>query len=418
MSETKTMNVADVVYREDLYPRINGGDPKQVDLYQQAVDQLPPIEVNQHNVLIDGWHRWTAHREAKRETIEAVVTHTESEDELYFLSAERNAHHGLQLSMADKRKMAGQMYARSNERMTDAEIAKRLKVSKRTVSGWLAGAKKTAKKEREAKIKAMWLRCHTQQEIADAMETDKASVSREIDEMLQKGKFANLQQFDPILYNIYTAAKLSDDNTHFGHTNSAIVENLIYGTKMDVGDIVVDPFAGSGSTLDVCAKYGIRCWLGDRAPTPKHEKNIRRHDIVVDGIPRLSWKDVKLVYLDPPYWMQAKGKYSDDAEDLANMDADAFHDSLVGVIKGFAKKIKQAGGSAHIALIVSPTQWPAPNKETVDHAFEVARRLSLPLVERISCPYSTQQYYPAQVEWAKENRKRLVLTRETWVWRV
>lgn len=35
---------------------------------------------------------------------------------------------------------------------------------------------------------------------------------REIDEMLQKGKFANLQQFDPILYNIYTAGKLSADH--------------------------------------------------------------------------------------------------------------------------------------------------------------------------------------------------------------
>ena len=45
----------------------------------------------QANILIDGWHRWTAHRQAKAETVPATVTETASEAELFELAVVRNA---------------------------------------------------------------------------------------------------------------------------------------------------------------------------------------------------------------------------------------------------------------------------------------------------------------------------------------
>ncbi len=53
--------VASVVFRADLYPRIQTS-ATTVQKYAEDLDVLPPIEVNQHNELIDGWHRWTAHK--------------------------------------------------------------------------------------------------------------------------------------------------------------------------------------------------------------------------------------------------------------------------------------------------------------------------------------------------------------------
>ena len=35
-----------------------------------------------------------------------------------------------------------------------------------------------------------------------------------------------------------------------------------------------------------------------------------------------------LTFLDPPYWKQAEGKYSNSASDLANMSLDDFYSAM------------------------------------------------------------------------------------------
>ena len=89
----------DINYREDLYPRIKA-DPATIQRYAENLDVLPPIEINQYNIIIDGFHRWTAHRKAEAESIKVIITETASEAELYGLAIRRNANHGLQLSEA------------------------------------------------------------------------------------------------------------------------------------------------------------------------------------------------------------------------------------------------------------------------------------------------------------------------------
>ena len=59
--------VSEIVFRSDLYPRI-ASDPLTVQKYAEDLSVLPPIEVNQHNEIIDGWHRWTAHKKAEVES--------------------------------------------------------------------------------------------------------------------------------------------------------------------------------------------------------------------------------------------------------------------------------------------------------------------------------------------------------------
>ena len=103
------LKVESVVFREDLYPRIHK-NPETVQKYAEDLDVLPPIEVNQNFELIDGWHRWTAHKKAKAENIKCIIVETASDSALLELAIERNASHGLQLSQEDKRDMARRIY--------------------------------------------------------------------------------------------------------------------------------------------------------------------------------------------------------------------------------------------------------------------------------------------------------------------
>jgi site-specific DNA-adenine methylase len=52
---------------------------------------------------------------------------------------------------------------------------------------------------------------------------------------------------------------------HFGNSEVRWLDNLLYLYTQPF-DIVVDPFAGGGSTIDVCKKRFRRYWVSDRKP--------------------------------------------------------------------------------------------------------------------------------------------------------
>jgi hypothetical protein len=448
--------VSEVIFRKDLYPRIEHS-AATVQKYAEDLDVLPPIEVNQRNEIIDGWHRWTAHKKAGAETIRITVTKTASDAHLLELAIERNAAHGLQLSQEDKRDMARKIYSSTSEADRDEKkrtLARILSVSDRTVRDWLSRMDKDAKAKRNKRIFNMWLACATQDEIAKAVgcthptvgavlkasgfvnngniaEIYKTAVSsdEEADAADDADEAAGLhdgrhrltkdqlqsatheREFKPPLYNVWKQQEKTPGASHFGNSEVRWVDNLLYLYTQPF-DVVVDPFAGGGSTIDLCKKRLRRYWVSDRKPTAD---TIRQHDLTV-GLPRLPrWQDVRLVYLDPPYWAQAACKYSDDAEDLANMPLEQFTTTLAAIINRLAKKL---GGGAAIALLMQPTQWNAPDHHYTDHVADMIRAIKLPIDLRVQCPYESQQCTAQMVEWAKENRKVLVLSRELVIWRV
>ena len=96
------------------------------------------------------------------------------------------------------------------------------------------------------------------------------------------------------------------------------------------------------------------------------------------------------------------------------MPLDQFHETLAAIIDAFAAKLTDA----YIALIIQPTQWKAPERQFTDHVTELLRRIQLPIDMRFSAPYESQQCTAQMVEWAKQHKRCLVLTREIIVWRV
>ncbi len=146
-----------------------------VQQYAENLDVLPPIELNQHNELIDGWNRWTAHKKKGRQTIKAKITQTASDMEVLELAIERNATHGLQLSQKDKKKQAIRIYAmtayegQKQREAKKAHLAKLLSVPEETIREWTSDTDKAVKTELRETAFNLWLSCHTQQEIADAI---------------------------------------------------------------------------------------------------------------------------------------------------------------------------------------------------------------------------------------------------------
>jgi len=171
MDSVIALSIDDVVYRQDLYPR-SLTDPARVQAYHENLEVMPPIEVNQHHILIDGWHRWTAYRKAKKTTIPAIVTETSSDIHLKELAVERNATHGLQLSGEDKQAYAREVYHMTPEKERKAKresLRQLLSVSERTIRDWLSRIDKDTKEKQRKQAFDMWLACYTQEEIATAL---------------------------------------------------------------------------------------------------------------------------------------------------------------------------------------------------------------------------------------------------------
>ncbi len=85
------------------------------------------------------------------------------------------------------------------------------------------------------------------------------------------------------------------DKDFHGNCSPQIVEQCVWRLSEE-GDLVVDPMAGSGTTIDVCEKYNRKCIGYDLKPV--------REDIVQNdsGSIPLDDESVDLVFIHPPYW--------------------------------------------------------------------------------------------------------------------
>jgi DNA modification methylase len=180
-----------------------------------------------------------------------------------------------------------------------------------------------------------------------------------------------------------------------------IVENLLW-LYTNEEDTVFDPFAGGGTTIDVATKMKRQSWASDLTPI---RDDIHRHNITT-GWPEEAPKQVKLVLLDPPYWRQAKGRYSDSPDDLANQTLEQFNASWAAVVAACAPH------TDHLAFIISATQksW-----RVTDHAhdfYNECQRQGLTLHRRIIVPYQTQQTSGFHVNLARSRRQLLTKYRD------
>jgi hypothetical protein len=408
---TQTMKVADVRFVKELYPRLKPLDDV-VERYRDAIDDLPPITTARGGVLVDGYHRWQAHIREGRVEIEADNLGNLSDIEIKRESLIRNNKHGQQLSSADKRRAAAALWPMlellaPGERVRD--LMALLAVSERTVQEWTKDVRKAEKAAQQARAWDMWLDCRSQEQIAEAVGVAQPTISGWLSETADLREFidppASRQHFD--VWSFQSADKDAGQQSYFGALPPQVVENLLWFWT-EPGQVVVDPFVGSGTTIEVAKRMGRRVWgsdkQGDRyAPyLPIHQ-----HDVAAGGWPDDAPRKADLVLLDPPYWQQARGRYSEDDADLANMTLPQFYDAWRWVVKAVTDHADR------VAYIISPTQL--DDGTVVDHATDMLEPFKAGgwrIERRVIVTYQTQQATGQQVEWARENKRLLKLYRD------
>ena len=400
------IKASEIVYREDLYPRF---EPSQATIqkYSDSTDHLPPIKLNQNHILIDGFHRWKAFMLAGINEIPYETIETESEKELKKLAYQLNSNHGLQLKNDEKKRFAQEMYGE----MTVKSMAVVLGVSEKSIERWTSTQAEAVKAERDRKIVDLYLKAwNTQESIADILGISKDTVSDIVNKSEKRQMSDFRQTFKPLLYNIWNLPKQDNDRKHFGAFPECFMENLLHYHTEPL-DIIYDPFGGGGTTVDVCKRMFRRYYVSDRVPVPGREDVIKKHDIK-DGLPK-DLRKPAMAFLDPPYWKQAKDKYSKDGECLGNMTLDEFNSSMENLLKELTGR-----NIERIAIVIQPTQYSNQFKWT-DHVFDFHKMLPKYEIEmRYILPYSTEQYTPQIVNTAKEQNKCLGLNRDLIVWKL
>lgn len=404
----ETRKTTDIVYRPDLYPRFKP-NPAKIQEYAENLDRLPAIEIDQNNILIDGYHRLKAYETVKRDTIPVIVTEVKSEAELERLAVARNSMHGQQLTQDEKKVYAVKWW----DVIPVDEICASLSISEKTYQRWTAAKQDQKEEQTKQRIYDMWMRCHTQQEIADAVGEAQQTVANRIASFTKNGQqseISNFRNFEPQVYTIWNFAKATNEVRHFGNIPPEIIDNLLYYYTKPF-DVVFDPFGGGGSTIDKCLERKRRYYVSDLTPIPARN-DIRQWDIS-QGLPGdLPVPD--LVFLDPPYWKQAEGKYSEEPNDLANMPLDNFLSAVGEIAKNVKRKWNGSRPEAKLALIIGPYQKDWKTTDLPFLCYQVIAKYLTPVV-RIQVPYSTQVHGGQYVQNAKDAKQMLYLSRDLMV---
>jgi DNA modification methylase len=110
-------------------------------------------------------------------------------------------------------------------------------------------------------------------------------------------------------------------NKYAGVTPAFVIYNMVK-RYTEPGDLVLDPMAGSGTTIDVCREEGRRCMAYDISPT--------RPDIVQNDARRIPLEDesVDMVFIDSPYGDNID--YNDQPGNIGRIsaEADEFYEAL------------------------------------------------------------------------------------------
>lgn len=418
--KTRQVALSEIEFDSTLYPR-KEHDPARVQRYADCLEAIEErnnfMSVLSDMRLLDGRHRQLAYlgKYDQSHIVEVFVYDIDNEDEARDLAAELNSEDHYGLTDADKRRNAIRMFTREN-RSTQSEIARVLGVSKKKVNDWLKAIVTQEKKDREDTMWSMWLACHTQAEIAERVGLGQQAVAaflQKIQKEFPENQSGIFRNFKPQIYTVWNFPKLTNEVKVFGSIPQEIIDNLLY-YYTNPFDVIFDPFAGGGSTIDKCIERKRRYYASDLSPIVARS-DIRQWDIV-DGLPSdLPVPD--FVFLDPPYWQQAKRKYSEKDTDLGNIDLDKFLDTIGNIARDVKRKWGKSRPEARLALIIGLSKQ---DNEYVDLPFLCYQRIAKYLTPdmRIQVPYSTQVHSGNFVKMAKESKSLLYLSRDLMVFKL
>jgi len=422
-SQPEMVAVADLKFDKTRYSR-KDIDYHAVEDYSKNLLSMPPIIVNQDNVIVDGVHRYKAAQKTEQHQIAAKRIMLDEQD-IQLANLLFDLTSGVRHPEGDVKRICRNYWSPNPD--DNKHLMEQLGIAHQRFSEYTSDIARAREKERnEAIAYALLDPSKTEAAVAEDFGVSEKTIKRRIDAILDslpdsgnlskdtvsESDFAflcNRYDWKHDLYNIWNKASGDADNSHFGAFPQHFMRNLLYYHTQPL-DTVYDPFAGGGTTIDACRFMLRKFIVSDRKPQA-HRDEISEWDIA-NGLPDWLPTKIHLAFLDPPYWKQAEGMYSQDADDLGNMTLEQFNEAMTALLKALeGRKVER------IAAVIQPTQY--KNAWTwTDHVFDFDKMLTKYHIEaRYILPYSTQQYLPQMVEKAKEARICLSTYRDLIVWR-
>jgi DNA modification methylase/plasmid maintenance system antidote protein VapI len=222
------------------------------------------------------------------------------------------------------------------------------------------------------------------------------------------------QDDTPMLYNVWNFAKNDPRLGYYdyaGRIPGQIVMNLLY-YYTEQGELVIDPMAGSGTTVDVCLIMNRRCRAYDIAPTTAR-KDIKQWDLS-KGLPDEAMS-CDLIILDPPYWDLLKGLYT--KESVSSLDLKGWLEFMHKTSINCYNALKEGG---EVALIIGMKDDTTDTNRFYDlpyYCMKLFESTGFKEIQRISIPLTTQVKSHHDVEYAKKNRIMLNINRDLIVYR-
>jgi ParB family chromosome partitioning protein len=197
---------------------------------------------------------------------------------------------------------------------------------------------------------------------------------------------------------------------HPGSIPPAIVAHTLHYYTAP-GALVVDPMAGGGTVLDVCASMGRRCLAYDLHPV---RPDVALRD-VNDGFTHEA-SECDLIFCDPPYHTMLARRYATDG--IANAPLSAWVDFLDRFARDAFATLRPGG---YIALLLAnQTEKDLPARHGyLDHAFlgyQALRAAGFLPERRISCPMDGG-HLPQHVRQARIDGRMLGQVRDLLVMR-
>lgn len=218
--------------------------------------------------------------------------------------------------------------------------------------------------------------------------------------------------FVPTPYDVWTFKHDRSYGLQYpGSIAAGIVANTVHYFSQP-GDLVVDPMAGGGTTVDVCQSLGRRCLAYDIKPS---RQEIAHWNIAEKPLPDEA-RGCDLVFLDPPYHSMLREQY--DPASVSSLNAEAWKQGMSGVYRNIYAILRPGGVLA--VLIANQTDRDVPeNCNYIDHAFEtyaILNEVGFKAIRRISCPMQCT-YRPDEINRSRHERKLLGQVRDLLVFR-
>lgn len=228
----------------------------------------------------------------------------------------------------------------------------------------------------------------------------------------QLGVHEEEKPFTSELYNVWNFAGLDDRFGQAipefqGRVPGQIMQNILWHYGPAKTGLIVDPMSGTGTTRDVVAwwnnEYDASLVCLSYDIDPKRYPDVVKHDIATGYPPEAQ--GCELIFLDPPYFNMV-------FDDLYK-DVEGFYGFISKLAKDSYMAVKQGGMVAY--LMEDMTE--KGNHCLTGESYRMFRDTGFTCIDHISCPLSTEQFLPQQVEKAKEDKHLLGRNRDLYMFR-